>query len=151
MRDSQQKSLIVIKQDISFISLTNKDMEQQPKQDILCIDDDNDTCELVEFMFKQKGFKVVSCTTSEEGIDCARNGEFGAIILDNRFHGNDGTKICREIRVFDQAIPIIFFSGEARSMEKEKALAAGANEYLLKPNDLEKLTDTIINFIKTNK
>jgi two-component system cell cycle response regulator DivK len=121
---------------------------EHSKQEILCIDDDNDTCELVAFMFKQKGYNVISCVNADEGLLRARRKEFGAIILDNRFHGSDGTTICEEIRSFDEATPIIFFTGEARLKEKEKALAAGANGYLIKPNDLEKLTDTIINFIE---
>ena len=123
----------------------------QSGQEILCIDDDRDTCELVEFMFEQRGYKVISCSTGEEGLTRARNEQFGAIILDNRFHGSDGANICQEIRKFDHSTPIIFFTGEARLQEKEKALSAGANEYLIKPNDLDKLTDTIINFIEAAK
>jgi DNA-binding response OmpR family regulator len=123
----------------------------QPGREILCIDDDRDTCELVEFMFKQKGYKVTSCSTGEDGLRRARNERFGAIILDNRFHGSDGADICQTIRSFDKETPIIFFTGEARLQEKEKALSAGANDYLIKPNDLDKLTETIINFIETGK
>lgn len=124
---------------------------EQSRHEILCIDDDKDTCELVEFMFKQKGYKVISCATGKDGLTRARSEQFGAIILDNRFHGSDGANICEEIRSFDRSTPIIFFSGEARLQEKEKALKAGANEYLIKPNDLDRLTDTIINFIETDK
>jgi two-component system chemotaxis response regulator CheY len=124
---------------------------EQTKQEILCIDDDNDTCELVEFMFKQKGYKVLACLNAAEGVQSARNKEFGAIILDNRFQGSDGADICEQIRSFDKSTPIIFFTGEARTVEKERAFAAGANEYLLKPNDLDKLTETIINFIEIKK
>ena len=122
-----------------------------PRKEILCIDDDKDTCELVEFMFKDKGYKVTSCMTAEEGLLFAQKDRYGAIILDNRFEGIGGSNVCLQIRSFDTNTPIIFFSGEARPTEIEKGLAAGANAYLVKPNDLDKLTDTVIGLAETNK
>ena len=118
---------------------------ENSKKEILCIDDDRDTCELVEFMFKQKDYQVTSCMTAEEGLIFARENRYGAIILDNRFKGIGGANVCREIRSFDTVTPSIFFSGDTRRDEVEKGLAAGANAYLIKPNDLERLTDTVIN------
>jgi DNA-binding response OmpR family regulator len=114
---------------------------------ILCIDDDNDTCQLVSFMFAQTGYQMISCQTAEEGLLCARKRNFGAIILDNSFEKTSGVEICREIRSFDKRTPIIFFSGRAFQVDKEQGLAAGANAYLVKPNDLEKLTETVISLI----
>jgi two-component system OmpR family response regulator len=121
------------------------------KQTILCIEDDKDTCDLIEFMFRQAGYQVSSCSTAEDGLRQVRQGNFEAVILDNHLRGISGYEVCREIRTFDQNIPVIFFSGEARAQEKEKALAAGASAYLIKPNDFEKLTETVIGLIKANK
>lgn len=114
----------------------------------MCVDDDKDTCLLVEYMFKQNNYKVVSCMTADEGLAEAEKGGYSAIILDNWFAESSGVEICRKIRVFDSLTPIIFFSGEARPKEKQKAIDAGANEYLVKPNDLEKLTQTVIDLIE---
>jgi DNA-binding response OmpR family regulator len=118
---------------------------------ILCIDDDNDTCELVAFAFKQENYEVVSCSSAEEGMLKARKGNFGAIILDNRFEGTSGAEICKEIRSFDSNTPIIFFSGEARTKEIGSALESGANAYLVKATDFERLTDTVIQFIEAQR
>jgi DNA-binding response OmpR family regulator len=118
---------------------------------ILCIDDDNDTCELITFVLESEGYKVVSCSSAEEGLLEARKGTFKAIVLDNRFAGTSGVEICKEIRIFNADIPIIFFSGEARSKEIIKALESGADAYLVKPNDFEKLTETITKLIQNTK
>lgn len=115
---------------------------------ILCVDDDRDNCELVETVFKLADYKVVTCGTAEDGIDRARKEKFGAIILDNRLSDSTGAEICRAIRSFDHAVPIVFFSGEARESEIGKAFASGANAYLVKPNDFEKLTLTVIKLIE---
>jgi two-component system phosphate regulon response regulator PhoB len=117
-------------------------------QRILCIDDDNDTCELIKFVFEQTNFQITTCRTPNEGLQNARRDGFGAIILDNRFAGTTGIDICREIRRFDAKTPIVLFSADARPSEKEKAYTAGANSYLVKPNDFEKLTETVISLIE---
>lgn len=114
---------------------------------ILCIEDDEDTCELVTFVFKQEGYNVESCR-SAECLKIIYEEKFLAIILDNYFIEKSGVEICREIRAFDQKTPIIFFSGEARQTEIDKALAAGANRYLVKPNDFDKLLPTTIELVE---
>jgi DNA-binding response OmpR family regulator len=115
---------------------------------ILCIEDHDDSCHLIEFMFKQINYEVTSCATAEEGLEKAQNGSYSAIILDNWLAGISGVEVCRKIRIFDSVTPIIFYSGEVRPQEKQKAIKAGANEYLVKPNDLEKLTQTVVDLIE---
>jgi CheY-like chemotaxis protein len=119
----------------------------QEKKSILCIEDNEDTCELLSFVFQQAGYKIVTCS-QKDCLNLIHEEKFLAIILDNYFDGLKGTDICREIRSFDQITPIVFFSGEARQSEIDKALATGANAYLVKPNDFEKITDTVVNLIK---
>ena len=118
------------------------------KSKILCVDDDNDTCELIKFVFQKEDYEVISRSSAEEGLIEARKQKFGAIILDNRFAEMSGVEICKEIRSFDSCTPIIFFSGEARIKEINKALASGATDYLVKPNDFERLTETVIKLIE---
>ena len=117
------------------------------KSKILCIEDNQDTCELITFVFNQAGYEIESCTQSE-CLEHIQGEKYLAIILDNYFDGMSGIEICREIRSFDKITPIIFFSGEARQAEIDKAIAAGASDYLVKPNDFEKLTDTVIKLIR---
>ena len=120
------------------------------KSRILCVEDDEDTCELISFVLKQEGYEVESCSQ----MDCLKlihEEKFIAFILDNWFEGTSGVDICREIRSFDSETPIIFCSGEARQPEIDKALAAGANAYLVKPIDFEELTDTLARLTQGQK
>jgi DNA-binding response OmpR family regulator len=116
------------------------------EQVVLCVDDDSDTCELVKVMFGLIDYDVITCSTAADGLHCARQGGFSAIILDYRLVDLCGAEICREIRSFDVLTPVIFFAAEARFSEKQKALDAGANAYLVKPNDLEILSETVLGF-----
>ncbi len=117
------------------------------KLTILCIEDDEDTCDLVHFVFNSAGYEIESCGQA----DCLKiihQKKFAAIVLDNYFHGLSGIDICREIRSFDQITPIVFLSGEVRQTEIDKAIAAGANSYLTKPTDFEKLVPTTVKLIE---
>ncbi len=119
----------------------------ETKSKILCIEDDEDTCFLLAFVFKQADCEVESCSQTS-CLKLIHEEKFSAIILDNYFDGLSGIEICQEIRSFDQITPVIFLSGEVRKTEIDKAMAAGANAYLTKPSDFEKLVPTTIKFIE---
>ena len=121
---------------------------KQSNQTVFVCDDNADTRELITFAFQLKGYEVISCDNLEECLSEARAGNFRAIILDNRFGHTSSLEVCREIRSFDSEVPIIFFSGEVRESEIDKALTAGADAYLIKPNDFEKLVPTTLGLIK---
>lgn len=117
---------------------------------ILCIEDDADTCELIKFVFTGEGCQVTTCDNRE----CLKTIEletFSAVILDNYFGVLSGIEICRNSRAKHPQIPIIFFSGEARRSEIDKALDAGASMYLTKSNDFEKLVETTLRLIESSR
>ena len=99
-------------------------------------------------MFKQNNYDVISCVTAIKSLGEAEKGGYSAIILNNWFAESSRAEVYRKIRVFDSLTPIVFFIGEARPKEKQKAIDAGASEYFVKPNDLEKLTQTVIDLIE---
>lgn len=123
---------------------------KQSNNTILCIEDDEDTCNLMRFVFEQEGFKVTTCS-AEDCLKVVEKKLFSAIILDNYFGDLNGVDICREVRKLHPATPIVFFSGEVRQQERNKALAAGANAYLIKPDDFEKLVETTLRLIEKSQ
>lgn len=124
---------------------------QHLKYTILCVDDDKDNLELLTFVFEHADFEVLSCDSLDECLHFARHKKLDAIILDNRFGGESSLGVCEEIRGFDADIPIVFYSGEARQIEIDKVMKACANAYLIKPNDFDKLTDTVAALIQENQ
>lgn len=111
------------------------------KQSILCVDDNEDNLDLITYIFKDENFEVTACTSLEDCLSQIRQKHFSAIILDNRFGDESSLEVCKEIRSSNPTTPIIFYSGEARETEITKALDACGNAYLVKPLDLDKLTD----------
>ena len=123
---------------------------RQHTDKILCIEDDEDACQLVTFVFQQEGYEVESCS-EKDCLKLIHEEKFLAVILDNYFVDMSGINICKELRSFDSVTPVVFFSGEARQVEIDKAISAGADTYLVKPNDFEKLVPVTINLIKNSQ
>ena len=114
-----------------------------PNRTVLCIDDNQDTCELVAIVLERAGYKVTICNTPDEGLQYAREGLFAAIILDFRFSTMTGPELCQSIREFDSRTPIIFYTAAAYAEERFEGMAAGAQAYLTKPDDFEILAETV--------
>ncbi|HVE56631.1 MAG TPA: response regulator [Pyrinomonadaceae bacterium] len=118
------------------------------KRSILCVEDDKDNSDLLTYLFESEGFEVTTCGTVEECLYQALQRNFDAIILDNRLGHTTTVGACQEIRKNDPHVPIIYYSGESRPAEIEKALSECAVAYLVKPDDFEKLVPTIIKLIQ---
>lgn len=102
---------------------------------ILFVEDTSDTRDLVEFGLRQEGISVTSAQTAEDGASLARSRRFALILLDVGLPDKDGLELCREIRTFDTTTPILFYTAFADLLDREQAIAAGAQGCLRKPED----------------
>jgi CheY-like chemotaxis protein len=104
---------------------------------VLYVEDHDDTRILMTMMLERAGFRV---TQAECGRDCLKLVEggqrFDLYLLDHTFPDASGVTICEALRKLDAETPILFYSGRAMPEEKEAALRAGAQDYLIKPDDL---------------
>ncbi|HEX8289873.1 MAG TPA: response regulator [Pyrinomonadaceae bacterium] len=119
------------------------------KPTILCVDDDKDNLDLLTFVFKSEGYEVTACDSLEECLSQIRQKHFSVIVLDNRFGNGTSIEVCKELRSYNHHTPIVFYSGEARQSEIDKALECG-DSYLIKPMGFDKLTETVKNLIQEN-
>jgi DNA-binding response OmpR family regulator len=109
----------------------------------LFVEDTSDTRNLVEFSLQQDGLAVTSVETAEEGLAHAHANSYALILLDIGLPDKDGLELCREIRRFDQATPILFYTAYADLLDEQEVFKAGAQGYLRKPEDTAKLTTHI--------
>lgn len=114
----------------------------------LYVEDDPDTCDLVEIWLDSHGCQVTTARTVAEALRLAKTSRFDIYILDNWLPDGSGIYLCQQIRAFHQHTPILFFSGAAYSTDREQAIHAGAQAYLTKPADLRDLYDTVVQLIK---
>jgi len=100
---------------------------------ILCTEDDEDTRELLTVMLGLADYDVTCADSAVVALDLIRNEKFDLLLLDNWMPGVSGESLCVKIREFDSTTPILFYSGAAYQEDKDRARAAGAQGYLVKP------------------
>jgi len=88
------------------------------------------------------GLTVTACTSSIAALHAIKTGWFDLYVLDSYLPNIDGFELCRRIREFDQRTPILFYSGAAQQSEIQKAIGAGANAYVIKPEIKQLLRKT---------
>ena len=110
---------------------------------VLCVDDDEDTCAMLRGLLSLIGCQVSTAATAADALGLIALERFDLYLLDNWLPGGSGVELCREIKRSDPSAPVVFYSGAGLESEREEALAAGAQAYLLKPGDVALLVETV--------
>jgi DNA-binding response OmpR family regulator len=113
----------------------------QQKKRVLCVEDHKDTCELLRMILANHTLVFVG--NFADGLFSARRRYFDLYLLDNWLPDGSGVELCRRIREFDPHTPILFCSGAAYEHDREEALSAGAQAYLVKPVAPDKIEKTV--------
>jgi CheY-like chemotaxis protein len=116
------------------------------KKRILCVEDDQDTCEMLNFLLAEH--QILFTDSIKKTLEVFKTQNFDLCLLDNRLSDGTGTDLCRQIRALNPTIPIVFVSGVAQNQEIERALNAGAQAYLVKPYSLDELQKIVKELIK---
>ena len=125
----------------------SEEVNTSHKHRILCTEDDADTRELLRLLLELQGFEVTCAEDSEQAIRLATTEKFDLYLLDNWLPQITGDLLCQKLREFDSTTPILFYSGAATDAEKARAIASGAQGYLVKPANPEKLISEILRLI----
>ncbi len=112
---------------------------------ILLIEDNEMNRDMLERRLRRKGFDVVFAVNGETGIDMAAAERPDLILMDMSLPGIDGWETTRRIKAAREStdIPIIALTAHAMANDREKALAAGCDEYDTKPVEMERLLEKI--------
>lgn len=126
----------------------SEEVNTSHKHRILCTEDDADTRELLRLLLELQGFEVACAEDSAQAIGLAKAEKFDLYLLDNWLPQMTGDLLCQKLREFDSTTPILIYSGAATDAEKARAIASGAQGYVVKPADPEKLTAEIMRLIR---
>jgi DNA-binding response OmpR family regulator len=113
-----------------------------PRRRILCVDDHEDTRDMMRTLLCEYGYEPVIAGSVSDALENARSGGLALCILDHWITEGNGIELCRQIRAFDSHTPIMFYSGAGYEADIQKGLDAGAQAYLVKP-DFDHLKPTI--------
>ena len=112
---------------------------------LLLVEDNVDNRDMLARRLTRKGYDVRLAANGLEGVEQAQAIHPDLILMDLSMPVLDGWEAIRRIRTDPglRAIPIIALTGHAMKDDRDRALAAGADEYMAKPLDFTSLLNII--------
>ena len=112
---------------------------------ILAVDDSSSLRQMVAFSLKAAGYNVVEAVDGHDGLEKAKNQVVDLVLTDQNMPRMDGLaliKLLRELPEY-QKTPILMLTTESSDEMKSKGRAAGANGWLVKPFDPQRLIEVV--------
>ena len=122
----------------------------QTKCRILFIDDHEDASEMMKLILSNEDYEVVTAVTFVEALEQATESEFDLYVLDRNLPDGSGLELCQKLTQLTPNIPCIFYSGDAYAIHRSEALAAGAQDYIAKP-DIDRLIQKVNQLLSENE
>jgi len=117
---------------------------------VLVVEDDPKNLKLFRDLLQRFGFEVTEATDGEMGVEAARSGQPDLILMDIMMPKMDGLEATRIIKADPETkhIPVVALTSFAMSGDRERALAAGCDDYIAKPVDVRQLIGTVQGFCR---
>lgn len=110
---------------------------------LLVVEDEPDLAHAVLDHLRSQAHAVDHATTLEEAEAAVRATRYDLVLLDLRLPDGDGLSLVRGLRDRSSATAVLIVTARDRIMERIEGLKAGADDYLVKPYDLDELTARI--------
>jgi CheY-like chemotaxis protein len=112
---------------------------------ILLVEDNEMNRDMLSRRLQRKGYEVALAVDGLQGVTMATSGGYDLILMDMSLPELDGWEATRRVRDAEagRRVPIIALTAHAMSGDREKAMAAGCDDYDTKPVELERLLGKI--------
>ena len=116
---------------------------------VLIAEDDETSAMLISISVKSISKQIIKVKTGLDAVEaCRHNPHIDLVLMDIKMPGLDGYQATQQIRQFNTKVTIIAQTANALYGDREKALAAGCNDYIEKPIIKEKLIALINGYLK---
>jgi two-component system, cell cycle response regulator DivK len=112
---------------------------------ILLVEDNEMNRDMLSRRLMKKGYEVIMALDGAQGVAMARSDSPDLILMDMSLPVLDGWEATKQIKADDQVkhIPVIALTAHAMSDDRDRALAAGCNDYDTKPIEFPRLLSKI--------
>lgn len=112
---------------------------------VLVVDDEANIVLSLEFLLKRAGYDVRVARNGEEAVKAVAERTPDLVILDVMMPTLDGYHVCETIRADPKlrSVRILMLTAKSRDVEREKALALGADDYVTKPFSTRDLVERV--------
>lgn len=117
---------------------------------VLLVEDDEVVSAALQLFLRDAGFEVVSAASGAAALEAVRQQAPDVVIMDRSLPDMDGCDAVRKIRTGDFERPVLMLTASNGSSDREAALAAGCNGFLVKPPRVPQLLATIARLIESD-
>jgi two-component system response regulator PilR (NtrC family) len=118
-------------------------MSRPLSKQILWVENDQDNREVVALFLHLSGYIVTSVINAAEAVGLAQSRRFDLYLPGDWLPHGKESRLCAQLHQFAQRCPILFFSAGAYPADRQRAMEAGALEYLTKPSDFDRLAESV--------
>jgi two-component system, NtrC family, response regulator AtoC len=111
----------------------------QNQKTILAVDDEPSMLRLLEISLKQAGYTPVLARDGREALQIVKNQTIDLVVSDLHMPSMNGLDLLKNIRLDNDALPFIMVTAQGEIKTAVEAMKLGANDYILRPFDLETL------------
>lgn len=115
---------------------------------ILLVEDEEHLLDVIRLNLDMEGYEVTTVTDGKKALEAFKEKRFNLVILDVMLPEIDGFQVCETIRLGHNDTPILFLTAKSSSRDKVHGLKLGADDYLVKPFNLEELLLRVKNLIR---
>jgi DNA-binding response OmpR family regulator len=127
-------------------------MAQTKSGSVLLVEDNQDIAEMVYAFLERRGYELDYAADGVTGLHLAVTNTYDVIILDLMLPGMDGIDLCRKLRdVAQRDTPILMLTARDTLDDKLAGLDAGADDYLVKPFEIQELEARIRAMIRRRR
>lgn len=103
------------------------------KTEVLVVDDERDTCELLEMALARQGMQVTTCTTAADALEKIASRDFDVVLTDLSMPETSGLEVCERVIALRPDVPVVLITGHATLETAMGAIRAGAYDFVTKP------------------
>ena len=114
---------------------------------VLYVEDSEEMIEIVKIVLKDSGYRILSQTDGQATLNFCANENPDLVLMDLNMPDMNGFEVTRKLREQGFTNPIVVLTASESDEDREKALAAGCNDYILKDMEMRGLETVIDSFI----
>jgi len=118
---------------------------------IVVVDDDLSLCYFLTKPLSKKGYQVIACHNGKQALETINEQGADLILLDNKLPDRMGLEILKDIKQNHPKIPVIIMTAFGTMDTAIEAMRLGAFDYVLKPFELEEISEMVAKGLEANK
>src|SRR3954471_2543331 len=126
-------------------------IREPAKANILLVEDEENLHDALKLNLELEGYEITSAYDGKEALEAIKDEYVDVIIMDVMLPQVDGISVTETIRIQNNDVPILILSAKNSSADRVLGLKKGADDYMVKPFNLEELLLRVEKLILKNK